>query len=163
MADSRCTVLPSHTSRTYSANYRCTGSKLFLPKKHTAATPPLHAQSANQCWRDEWRFCMCPNPFCFRDYWCVDWDCCSRSSMEDQPPPSKKRKTTKALGDRFVTPLSPSSMDRVCRGFVPKNMKKATSWALHVFQQWRMHRNCATAESCPENLLEYRFRICWTG
>ena len=45
--------------------------------------------------------------------------------MEDQPPPSKKRKTTKALGDHFVTPLSPSSMDRVCRGFVPKNTKLA--------------------------------------
>ena len=40
-------------------------------------------------------------------------------------------------------------MDQVCRGFVPKNTKKATSWALRVFQQWRMHRN-----SCPENLLE---------
>ena len=91
---------------------------------------------------------MCSNPFCLGEFWYVEWDCCS------SPPPSKKKKTTKAPGGRFATPLSPKSMEQVCRGVVPKNTKKCTSWALRVFEEWRTERNSVNEESCPENLLE---------
>ena len=43
----------------------------------------------------------------------------------------------------------------VCRGVVPSNTKKATSWAVCVFEEWRRERNAtATGEQCPLELLE---------
>ena len=42
-----------------------------------------------------------------------------------------------------------------CRGVVPSNTKKATSWAVRVFEEWRRERNAtATGEQCPLELLE---------
>lgn len=65
--------------------------------------------------------------------------------MEPKP---KRRKV-----DRFTKPTSPSSMDRICRGYVPPNTGKATKWALKVFDDWRHARNATSEEQCPENLL----------
>ena len=68
-------------------------------------------------------------------------------------PPRKKRKA--GIRDRFVAPLSPSSMERVCKGYVPKNTTKATDWALRVFEQWKENRNYTSPEErVPEKLLE---------
>ena len=39
--------------------------------------------------------------------------------------------------------LSPGSMSRICKGVVPTNTKKAASWALRVFEEWRKERNKA--------------------
>ena len=83
------------------------------------------------------------------------------SSMEDfQEPRRKKAKS----GDgkqvlrckRFVVPASKEEMTEICKGFVPKNMKKATNWAVKVFKQWRVQRNevADDAKLCPSNLLE---------
>ena len=32
---------------------------------------------------------------------------------------------------RFSDPCSSSQMEQICWGYVPKNMSKATNWALH--------------------------------
>ena len=48
-----------------------------------------------------------------------------------EPPPRKKGKRT--ARERFVFPLSPTSMDRVCGGFVPQSTKRCTNWALDLF------------------------------
>ena len=41
---------------------------------------------------------------------------------------------------RFVSPTSSVEMDKICKGFVPKYMEKATNWAVRVFKQWRVER-----------------------
>ena len=47
------------------------------------------------------------------------------------------------------------SMERVCKGYVPKNTTKATDWALRVFEQWKENRNHTSPEErVPEKLLE---------
>ena len=72
-------------------------------------------------------------------------------------PPQKKAKTTPGCepgSSRFSTPRSPSSMTKICEGFIPKNTAKATTWALRVFFAWRNERNRSVDEQCPENLLE---------
>ena len=86
---------------------------------------------------------MCTNPYCLGEYWCFKWDCCGTLAMEPEP----KRKK---LDDRFSKPTSPSTMSRICEGYVPPNTGKATKWALKVFEQWR---NAASEEQCPDNLL----------
>ena len=73
--------------------------------------------------------------------------------MMGDPPPSKRKKTTEAPGGRFATPLSPKSMGHVCQGFIPKNIKKCTSWALQLFKQWTV-QYVGNEEICPDNLLE---------
>ena len=51
--------------------------------------------------------------------------------------------------------VSPGKMGAICRGVVPSNTKKATSWAVRVFEEWRRERNAtATGEQCPLELLE---------
>ena len=56
---------------------------------------------------------------------------------------------------RRTSPVSPGKMGTICRGVVPSNMKKATSWAVRVFEKWRRERNAtATGEQCPLELLE---------
>ena len=56
---------------------------------------------------------------------------------------------------RFCMPISPGKMGTICKGVVPTNTKKATSWALHVFKEWRKESNRAsTGEKCPSTLLE---------
>ena len=52
-----------------------------------------------------------------------------------EEPPAKK--TT----PRFASPVLPSKMDTIYRGYVPPNTKKATSWAVRAFEQWRDQRN----------------------
>ena len=56
---------------------------------------------------------------------------------------------------RRTSPVSPGKMGTICRGVVPSNTKKATSWAVRVFEEWRRERNAtATGEQCPLELLE---------
>ena len=56
---------------------------------------------------------------------------------------------------RRTSPVYPGKMGTICRGVVPSNTKKATSWAVRVFEEWRRERNAtATGEQCPLELLE---------
>ena len=56
---------------------------------------------------------------------------------------------------RRTSPVSPGKMGTICRGVVPSNTKKATSWAVRVFEEWKRERNAtATGEQCPLELLE---------
>ena len=56
---------------------------------------------------------------------------------------------------RRTSPVSPGKMGTICRGVFPSNTKKATSWAVRVFEEWRRERNAtATGEQCPLELLE---------
>ena len=56
---------------------------------------------------------------------------------------------------RRTSPVSPGKMGTIFRGVVPSNTKKATSWAVRVFEEWRRERNAkATGEQCPLELLE---------
>ena len=56
---------------------------------------------------------------------------------------------------RRTSPVSPGKMGTICRGVVPSNTKKATSWAVRVFKEWRRERNAtATGEQCPLELLK---------
>ena len=69
-------------------------------------------------------------------------------------PPRKKRK-----GDsthRFMMPVSPTKMNEICDGYVPRNTKKVTEWALRLFREWRDNRNLVTytQDQCPSTLLE---------
>ena len=54
----------------------------------------------------------------------------------------------------FSKPISPTSMQRICKGYVPANTRKSTKWALGVFHHWRDAQNNATAEEekCPADL-----------
>ena len=61
-------------------------------------------------------------------------------------PPAKKC--------RFSSPHSPTSMEKICEGYVPKNTSKSTSWAQRVFRAWREQRNERKDDKCPETLLE---------
>ena len=61
-------------------------------------------------------------------------------------PPTKQKTTL-----RFASPVSPSKMDMICQGYVPPNTKKATSWAVRAFEQWRDQQN---EKSSPSDLLE---------
>ena len=56
---------------------------------------------------------------------------------------------------RFCAPVSPCKMGTICKGVVPANTKKATSWAVRVFEEWRKELNKGTTgENCPLTLLE---------
>ena len=68
---------------------------------------------------------------------------------------------------RFRKPVSPRSMERICKGAVPTNRKKVMSWAFHVFEEWRKQCNEAAKmpdEKCLLKLLEEpkpRSLNCW--
>ena len=55
--------------------------------------------------------------------------------MDAEPEPKRKKL------DRFAKPTSPTSMSKICEGYIPPNTGKATKWALKVFEQWRDKRN----------------------
>ena len=62
----------------------------------------------------------------------------------------------KATGSkRFV---SPTSMDKICEGLFRRlTRKKLQTWAVRLFEQWRVERNRATSddgEMCRSNLLQ---------
>jgi len=48
-------------------------------------------------------------------------------------PANKKAK----LDSRFRSPQKRETMEEICKGFVPANTKKATGWAIGVFNSWR--------------------------
>ena len=82
---------------------------------------------------------MCSKPLCLRDPWCFEWGCCeSDSDKEDFKESSKKAKgkgRKKVTGSkRFVSPTSSVEMDKIYKGYAPKNMVKATKWAVRVFE-----------------------------
>ena len=90
---------------------------------------------------------MCCNPFCLGEPWCSEWGCCT---ME----PAKKKARTEAATNWFFVPVSSPRMQKIFKGYIPKNTEKATSWALHVFTEWWSQRNKSSKEKCPETLLE---------
>ena len=45
-------------------------------------------------------------------------------------------------------------MSEICKGYVPQNTDKATTWAMRVFKAWRIERNKVATDKCPDNLLE---------
>ena len=65
-------------------------------------------------------------------------------------PANKKAK----LDSRFRSPQKRETMQEICKGFVPANTKKATGWAIGVFNSWRAERNQRSEEKCPAQLLE---------
>ena len=92
---------------------------------------------------------MCSKPLCLGDPWCSEWGCCeSDSDKEDfkEPPKKVKGKGGKKVTESkwFVSPTSSVEMDKICKGIVPKYTEKATSWAVRLFEQWRVERNRAT-------------------
>ena len=100
-------------------------------------------------------YSMCANPpYCLGTYWCSQWGCCKPPEVEmddsDFKEPPAKKKTTLC----FASPVSPSKINMICRGYVPQNTKKATSWAVRAFEQWRDQRNEKSSEECPSDLLE---------
>ena len=75
------------------------------------------------------------------------------SSKEGQ----KTRVPSPAKATRFPAPTGSPTMSDNCKGYVPqKKRKKATTWALHVFNAWRQERNRVATEKCPDDLLERR-------
>ena len=62
-------------------------------------------------------------------------------------------KRKKLERNRFAKPASPTSMSKICEGYVLPNTGKATNWSMKVFEQWRDNRNRSSQEQCPENLL----------
>ena len=95
---------------------------------------------------------MCSKQFLLGDPFCSVWGCYkSDSDMDDfKEPPQKKLKL-------FTAATSDEQMEKICKGFVPKNMQKSTNWEVKVFDQWRVERNkSATGDDtlCPNNLFE---------
>ena len=104
---------------------------------------------------------MCLKPSCLGEPWRNDWDCCDTGPSSVPLPSAKRRRVDSAVEDkrpeaerRFSLPHSPTSMAKICDGYVPSNTTKSTSWDLRVFRAWREQRNKRVAEQCPENLLE---------
>ena len=98
---------------------------------------------------------MCEKLSCLGEPWCSEWGCCSTSMGE--PPEKRDRKDhafSPAKSSRFPEPTGSPTMKTICKGYVPRNTDKATSWALRVFNAWRNERNCVSTDKCPENLLE---------
>ena len=95
---------------------------------------------------------MCTNPHCLGETWCTEWLCCM--PME---PPRKKGKRSKTSSpkssSRFASPVSSPTMRKICKGYVPPNTDKATTWAVRVFNSWRQERDKTSTEKCPESLL----------
>ena len=59
------------------------------------------------------------------------------------------------LSERFKNPTSDEAMKTITKGYVPPNTQKNTSWAMTVFNEWRLPRNSkCTTDKCPENLFE---------
>ena len=91
---------------------------------------------------------QCFNPFCLSESFCSEWDSCS--GME---PPAKKSKPDSTLS-RFSESCSSAEMQVICQGYIPKNTRKATTWALKVFKAWREQRAKEKDRKCPEDLLD---------
>ena len=85
--------------------------------------------------------------------------------MHFKEPLKKKAKGKggkKVTGSKqFVSPTSSVKMDKICKGFVPKETEKATNWAVRVFEQWRVERNRVASDAvkfptCCRALSRYR-------
>ncbi len=103
---------------------------------------------------------MCSKPSCLGEPWCSVWGCCESDSDVDnfkEPPRKKLKKAVNAdchSSRRFSAPTSPSKMEKICKGFTPKNTQKATDWACRVFQERRAERTKSAKGKCPLTLLE---------
>ena len=74
-----------------------------------------------------------------------------------EPPVKKARKThvsSPEKATRFPAPTGSPTMSNICKGYIPQNTDKATTWALRVFNAWHQERNRVTTEKCPDDLLE---------
>jgi len=72
------------------------------------------------------------------------------------------KKKAKGIGGKttmskwLVASSSSVEMEKICKGFVPKNMQKATKWAVRVFEEWRAERNKVLSDNgelCPSKVL----------
>ena len=88
---------------------------------------------------------MCSRASCPGDPFCSVWRCCSPEVMEASAPTKKKSPAKR----RFTSPVSPGKMGTICKGVVPSNTKKATSWAVRVFEEWRRERNATATGEVP--------------
>ena len=66
-----------------------------------------------------------------------------------EEPPAKK--TMPCL----ASPVSPSKMDTICRGYIPPNTKKVTSWAECAFEQWWDQQNEKSKFAARYDLLSF--------
>ena len=53
---------------------------------------------------------------------------------------------------RFTPPKSTGNMSKICSSYVPPTMKRCTTWAVCVLDQWRDERNTQSSEQCPLDL-----------
>ena len=76
--------------------------------------------------------------------------------MDDFQPVKKKSKKSVLPPERFKAPTSNEDMAKICKGFVPPNTQKNTTWASCVFSKWRAERNkkARSTSLCPDDLLE---------
>ena len=86
---------------------------------------------------------MCSNALCLGDPWCSFWNCC-----RIEPPAKKARSASNEY--HFSSPHSPSTMVKICEGYMPKNTTKSTGLTLRVFHARRKQHNEHTDDKCPE-------------
>lgn len=75
------------------------------------------------------------------------------------------KKKAKGIGgkttvSKWLIALSSSvKMEKICKSFVPKNMQKATKWAVRMFEKWRAERNKVLSDDG-----ELSFQVtCWSA
>ena len=58
------------------------------------------------------------------------------------------------VAERFQKVSSPE-IEKAKHGYIPVNTKRATKWAVHTFETWRIQRNTALSPSkvCPDDIL----------
>ena len=88
---------------------------------------------------------------CLGDPWCE-----SGSDKEGFKEPPENRRWKELVSKWLIASSSSVEMEKICKGFVPNNMQKATKWAVRVFEEWRAERNKVLSddgELCPSKVL----------
>ena len=76
------------------------------------------------------------------------------NDRSDFQPPRSKRKKVASPTARFNEPTTDQEIAVLSKGFVPKNTQRNNTWALKLFQEWRVDRNKRSEKLCPEDLLD---------
>ena len=88
---------------------------------------------------------LCGEPTCLG---LPEWtDCCYK----------KKKARTEASGsnERFTDFVTDCELEKLAKGFAPKNTVTSTNWAVKNFEAWERARNCRfPSETVPEHLLQ---------
>ena len=66
-----------------------------------------------------------------------------------EPPVKKARKTRVSSPEkatRFPAPTGSPTMSDICKGYIPQNTDKATTWTLRVFNAWHQERILKSAQ-----------------